>query len=105
MEHRAGAFFSFFFAQDVCMTLYFPGTQRPIDILHLTNYALKGNVLTQKEETPQRIRDLSDSLAMKSGRTTYDTAADVFLLDNFRSTQRHRSEDLINIPPGEKKIS
>ena len=85
------------------MTLYFSGTQRPIDILHLTNYALKGNVLTQKEETPQEIRDLSDSLAMKSGRTTYDTAADVFRLDSFRSTQRHRSEDVINILPGQNQ--
>ena len=71
MEHRTGAFFAFFFAQDVCMLLYFSGTQRAIAILHLTNYILEGNVLTQKEETPQEIRDLSDSLAVKSGRTTY----------------------------------
>ena len=103
MEHRAGPFFSFFFAQDVCMTLYFSGTQRPIDILRLTNYALKGNVLTQNDETPQEIRDLPDSLAMKSGRTTYATAADVFRLDSFRSTQHHRSEDVINILPGQNQ--
>ena len=49
------------------------------------------------------IRDLSDTLAMKSGRTTYDTVSDVFRLDDFRSTQRHRAEDLIVILPGENK--
>ena len=73
--------------------------------VYLTNYALKGHKKTMKEPTHPLMQDLNESLSMIVGYSTYDTAQNVFRLDDMRTTQRGRSSDSISFGPGQNKYA